>query len=96
MPSTDGIPNKETLVKSRSVILAILLILLLIGAFASGQSLAAQSPQATLVATPTPAVLPVERGANAPLLCGAIAILVIIVGGVVWNARLRKTELQDH
>jgi hypothetical protein len=38
----------------------------------------------------------VETGANAPLVCGAIAILIIIVGGVIWSARFRKSEPQDH
>lgn len=83
--------------KTRVVIFGMIVMgLLLAGILASGQGAAAKVAQATRTATAQPEQLIVETGANAPLVCGAIAILIIIIGGVIWSARFRKSAQQDH
>lgn len=59
----------------------------------TGMQLAARQPQA---APTQPLPPPVETGANAPLVIAAVVILVIVVGGVVWNARQKKSKPADH
>lgn len=61
---------------------------------AEGQMELAQ--KATEPAPTQPPPPPVEVGANAPLVCGAIVLLMVIVGGVMWHARLRKPKPGDH
>lgn len=85
------------MVRTRVVMLAgILIVLFLLGWASSTQLVLAQAPPPTAPAATTPPVLPVETGANAPLLCGAIAILIIIVGGVIWNGYMRQARQEDH
>lgn len=78
------------------VLVSILIVLFFSGWVSFPQPVMAQAPQPTAAASTTPPVLPVEMGANAPLVCGAIAILVIIVGGVVWNGYTRQARQEDH
>ena len=87
------------------IVLSIVIPLLLAGGLQSivglaapafdeaGMQLASKQPQA---APTQPLPPPVETGANAPLVIAAVVILVIVVGGVVWNARQKKSEPQDH
>jgi len=78
------------------VILCMIMALLLLSWLPSGQGMASVAPKPTVVVATQPPPPPVETGANAPLVCGAIVILIIIVGGVVWSVRLRKSTPEDH
>ena len=92
--------------KSRAIIMVCMVIaLLLVGGLPSnrGMSYAAvegirpeAAPKPTVAAATQPPPPPVETGANAPLVCGAIVLLIIVVGGVVLNVRLRKSNPADH
>jgi hypothetical protein len=70
--------------------------LFLLGWMPSGQGTAAEAPKPTVVVATQPPPPPVETGANAPLVCGASVLLIIIIGGVVWNVRLKKSSPEDH
>ena len=55
---------------------------------------AAAEPTEAMMTQPLPPA--VEKGANWPLVCGGIVLLVIIIGGVAWNLRIRKSNQADH
>ena len=66
-------------------------------AFAAVQPIlieAAPKPTEPVMTQPLPPAA--EPGANMPLVCGGIVLLVIILGGVFWNLRLKKTGRTDH
>jgi hypothetical protein len=98
--------KRRAFVVSRSVIfLWMLLGLGMLGILLSGQitAVAATSYVHTnIAAAPTEAIMTqplppaVEKGANWPIVCGAIVLLVIIIGGVAWNFRIRKSNQADH
>jgi hypothetical protein len=82
-----------------------LLGMVMLGILLSGQitTVAATSyAHSNLAAAPTEAIMTqplppaVEKGANWPIVCGAIVLLLIIIGGVAWNFRMRKSNQEDH
>ena len=97
---------KECFVKTRVVILvSVLIALFLAGGLQYAVGLAAQplhgmgiefAPNQPQPAPTQPLPPPVETGANAPLVIAAVVILVIVVGGVVWSARQKKSKPADH
>lgn len=92
--------------KSQFVKLVTMLLgLAVIGSVLLGQLTAATANPFTdtalqsLSAEPVPTQpLPpaVEKGANWPLVCGGVVLLVIIIGGVAWNFRFKKSSMADH
>lgn len=54
----------------------------------------AADPTEQIMTQPLPP--PVEPGANLPLVCGGVVLLLIIFGGVIWNNRLKRAHQEDH
>jgi hypothetical protein len=89
---------RRSFVKIKSVILiGIWLVSVLVITLPGRQGLASQAGHAVAAqTTPEGLTQPLppsaETGANAPLVCGAVVLLLIIVGGVAWNMRLKKSK----
>jgi hypothetical protein len=98
--------KRRAFVKVRSVFFLWMLLLLVgFGFMLTGQLNVAAAPEDTNISqavTPTEAVMTqpippgVEKGANWPLVCGGVVLLVIIIGGVAWNFRIKKATEADH